>query len=67
MGFLDSVGKIAGSAMNSMQEKMERIERYKERYDSLSDEELFRKMKSSSGDAKMACIALLKERGYGNQ
>ena len=50
-----------------MQAKMERIERYKEQYDRLDDEHLIRKYKSSTGEQKMACAMLLKERGYGSQ
>lgn len=46
--------------------KMERIESYKARFESLDDRELMRKYKSTSGEQRMACAMLLKERGYGN-
>ena len=46
--------------------KMERIESYKARFESLDDRELMRKYKSTSGEQRMACAMLLNERGYGN-
>ena len=46
--------------------KMERIESYKARFESLDDRERMRKYKSTSGEQRMACAMLLKERGYGN-
>lgn len=63
------VGMVAvQTTYEDAQRKMERIERYKERYDRLDDETLMRKYKSaSSGEARMACGMLLKERGYGSQ
>ena len=64
MGLLTSLGKYV---ISDMEKKMERMEYYKEKYDRLDDKELYRKMQSSSGDAKLACAALLKERGYGRQ
>lgn len=39
-------------------------EEYEERFSSLSDEELLRKIKTVSGARKVACIRLLKARGY---
>lgn len=64
MGLLTSLGKYV---ISDMEKKMERMEYYKEKYDRLDDKELYRKMQSSSGDVKLACAALLKERGYGRQ
>lgn len=70
MSFLKKLGsfagEIAGSAYNDLQEKCERIQKYKNRYSCLSDEELFAKMKRAQGEEKMACVKLLEERGYGN-
>lgn len=63
MGFLDILTKIAGEASGEFQQKMERIERYKRRYEELDDERLIRKYKRSSGDEKWACASLMKERG----
>lgn len=70
MSFLKSVGSFMAdtgkSMVNEAMKKQERIQRQMERLDNLSDEELFKKMKSSSNDeVKLACIQLLKERGYG--
>ena len=66
MSFWDGVKKVGNAAYKTMQENMEQIERYKEQYDSLDDEQLIKRYKSSSGDQKMACAMLLKERGYGS-
>lgn len=71
MSFLKSVGSFVADTGKSMvkdaMEKQERIQRYMERLDKLSDEELFEKMNSSHDEMKMACIQLLKDRGYGPQ
>jgi len=74
MGFGDFAKKAAKAGLgavqagaDAMQAKMERIERYKEQYDRLDDKHLIRKYKSSTGEQKMACAMLLKERGYGSQ
>lgn len=71
MSFMESLGKAAGraakSAYDGLEAKYENIQKYKERNSNLSDEELFKKAKRSSGDEKLACMQLLKERGYGNQ
>lgn len=70
MGFWDKLGEIAGESLKSsvdeMKKKRARIERYKERYDSYDDHSLIEKYKSSSGEEKIACGMLLKERGYGD-
>lgn len=71
MGFLEKAGKFALTAgkiaWEGTQRKVATINRYKERFESLSDEELLRKLKSSysSQDERLACEMLLKERGYG--
>lgn len=69
MSFLKSVGSFAAdvgkAAVRDTMQKAERIQAYMDRFDSLSDEQLMKKMKSSSGEAKLACIQLLKNRGYG--
>ena len=69
MSFLKSVGNFvsdaAKEAANDVMRKQESIQRHMERLERLSDEELIRKMNSSSGEIKLACIQLLKERGYG--
>lgn len=75
MGFSDFFKGAARVGMAAVQttcedaqRKMERIERYKERYDGLDDQALMRKYKSaSSSEERMACGLLLKERGYGSQ
>lgn len=63
MGFLDVAKKAGQMGYQALQEKRERIEQYKARYDRLSDEALYKKWKSSTGDASFACMLLLKERG----
>lgn len=70
MSFWESLGKLAGSAAgaaaNGIQDKYEHVQRFKDRNDHLSDEDLIKKFKYSTGDEKFACGLLLKERGYGN-
>lgn len=66
MGFLDVAKKAGQLGYEALQEKRERIEQYKIRYDLLDDEALYRRWKSSTGDAKLACLFLLKERGLLN-
>ena len=73
MGFGDFFNKAvkvgvsyAQSELESVQRKMEQIERYKEQYRGCSDEELVEKYRNSSGERKIACAKLLKERGYGS-
>lgn len=55
----------AKSVADSAKQKVERINMYKERYDTLDDAALIKKFKSSSGEQRMACAMLLRERGYG--
>lgn len=69
MDFKSFLGKAAQFGMavaEQAQAKKDSIERYKSEYDLLNDKELIRKYKSTSGDQKMACAMLLKERGYSN-
>ena len=66
MGFLDVAKKAGQLGYEALQEKRERIEQYKIRYDRLDNEALYRRWKSSTGDAKLACLFLLKERGLLN-
>ena len=66
MGFLDVAKKAGQLGYQALQEKQEHIEHYKAMYDRLDDKALYRKWKSSTGDAKFACLLLLKERGYGS-
>lgn len=61
MGFWD----IVNAAGEKVQEKQARIMRYKDRFESLDDETLKRKARNSSGDAQLAALLILKERGYG--
>lgn len=67
MGFLDVAKKAGQLGYEALQEKRERIEHYKQLYDRLDDKALYRKWKSSHGDASFACLLLLKERGYLDQ
>lgn len=67
MGFLDVAKKAGQLGYQAVQEKRERIERYKMQYDRLDDKALYKKWKSTSGDASFACLLLLKERGLLDQ
>lgn len=70
MGFLDTLGKVAGEVVKNgiedLNKKNEKIQYYKERNDRYDDKKLYDKYKTSHGEEKMACALLLKERGYGN-
>ena len=57
--------KAAKERINEMGERMDCIESYKEEMDGLTDDELLRRYKRSSGDRKLACAMLLRERGHG--
>lgn len=51
--------------VDDMKSKLSRVEKKMEMYDSWSDDELRRKLKSTSdSDTKMAIIQILKNRGY---
>lgn len=70
MSFLKSVGKVAADAgktyVDTMKREMEKIEEYIYRFEDLSDEELFKKMRTSSNrEMKLACQKILSDRGYG--
>lgn len=67
MGFGEFLGNIAKEAVDSLKERAEKIERYKESLDRYDDKRLIKEYKSSSGDRKLAAGLLLKERGYGNK
>ena len=64
MAFWDSVKNVAKSAGAYAQSQVNEIQEYKEKYGSLSDEQIFKKYMNSSGTRKMACYQLLKERGF---
>lgn len=66
MSFWDGVKTVGGAVVQQMNEKQERVSRYKDRYDSLDDPALIKRYKGSTGDAKYACALLLRERGYGS-
>lgn len=67
MGFFDVMKDIGKGILDNVKEKQERILRYKDLFVDYDDERLYRKYKSSTGEVKIACGMLLKERGYGNQ
>lgn len=71
MGFFEGLGKVAGEmakgAVEDMQRKQRNIQRKKEYYDRYDDGELLRKYKNLTGDDKLACAMVLRERGYGKQ
>ncbi len=61
---MEFIGGVVSFARTKYDEKVENIEKYKERYERLDDETLFRRWRSASGDEKIACEMLLKDRGY---
>lgn len=69
MGFWGAAGKVLGDAAQDMikqaQKKMERIEKYEEYFEHMTDDELKRKLKTTSdSERKQAIINVLKRRGY---
>lgn len=65
MGFLDTLGRLGGAAMEKLEKRCQEIERYREEYRNLSDEALRKKIKHTSGAEQVACAELLRKRGYG--
>lgn len=65
--FLGKVAQLGILALEKTHAKMEYIEQCKAQFESLDDQELIRKYKSTSGDQQLACAMLLKERGYGKK
>lgn len=59
---MDAVQTVA----EQVQERAQRIEKYKERFGPMDDRTLIQKYRSTSGEEKMACAMLLKERGLLN-
>lgn len=67
MGFFDVLKDAGKAILDNAKERQEKILHYKEMFADYDDQSLFRKYKSSTGEMKLACAMLLKERGYGNQ
>ena len=64
MGLMDFLKDAAKTAGNYAQSQINDLQEYKEQYDRLDDDALYRKFLNSSGAKKMACYQLLKERGF---
>ncbi len=68
MGFGDLLKAAGRMGVNALQSNVDRVHKYKERYESLDDKELFRKFKNAHDvREQLACKQLLEERGYGRQ
>lgn len=67
MGFFDVLKDVGKGILDSAKERQEKILHYKEMFADYDDQSLFRKYKTSSGEMKLACGMLLRERGYGQQ
>ena len=63
MAFFDKMKAAAKTAGSYALSQAEELQNYRNQYSALSDEALIRKFKSSSGARKVACAALIKERG----
>ncbi|MDP3010230.1 MAG: hypothetical protein Q8N30_14325 [Methylococcales bacterium] len=61
MGLLDVLG---GFVQNKVNERDDRINKIRARYESGDNEYLIRKFKSTTGEEKMAIGLILKDRGY---
>ncbi len=64
MGFLDTLSRVAEAAMQKAEEVNERMERYMREYDRLGDEQLIQRFRRESGMRKVACMNVIKSRGY---
>lgn len=64
MGFWDVAKELGGLAAEGAKNKVNRMVEYQEKYASWSDEELIRKVKHGSGDARLMAIRELKNRRY---
>lgn len=64
MGFWDFAKDAARMAGQHAKSQINEMQEYKEQYEDLDDDALFRKFRNSSGARKMACYQLLKERGF---
>ena len=64
MGLWGMIKELGGMMLEGMNAQQERVRSYKAKYENYSDDELIRRYKSASGEAKMACASLLRERGY---
>lgn len=64
MSFWDAVKDVAKATGSYAKSQLNEVQEYKERYESLDDDALYRRFKNSSGAKKMACLQLLKERGF---
>lgn len=62
MSFWDILKAIGHGLLNQVEKKQASIERYEDKYRNLDHEQLVRKYRSSSGDAKLAAGILLKEK-----
>lgn len=71
MGFKDGLkafGAVVGhevcADINRTINRLSKIDAYMDHYGSYSNEELLREYRRTSGDKKIACAKLLKNRGY---
>lgn len=64
MGLKDFLKGAAQAAGSYAQSQIDDLQKYKDQYDRLDDDALFRKFRDSSGARKIACYQLLKERGF---
>lgn len=65
MSLWDVVKGVGNYAVKTMQDKQEKVLKYKDKYEMYDDEQLFKMYKTTTGDAKLACAWILRERGYG--
>lgn len=71
MGFWSGLGNVLknvgdGIAADAIA-KRERINEWQVRYENTDDDVLLRRVKTASGEEKIAIAVLLRQRGYGGQ
>ena len=65
MSFWDGLKAVGGAVVDGLNKQQEKLDKYRDRYEMLDDQELIRKYKNApNGEARYVCAFLLKERGY---
>lgn len=64
MGFFDTLGKVAKGIGEQATKRINDMEKYKEKYEDYSDDQLFSRLTKTASAENMAILSILKSRGY---
>lgn len=67
MGLLDVLKNAGVAAYDNLQKNADEIQKYQERMEHYSDDQLFRVLRNGSYQQKSASSLLLQERGYSRE